>query len=62
MRVIKSSIKRALYALGLSQKTITHLGFSYTRGKRNVRIGVFVGRVFGQRVCRQILIGGGATR
>ena len=53
MRVIKSSIKRALYALGLSQKTITHLGFSYTRGKRNVRIGVFVGR--------QILIGGGAT-
>ncbi|WP_170235133.1 hypothetical protein [Helicobacter canis] len=58
MRVIKSSIKRALYALGLSQKTITHLGFSYTRGKRNVRIGVFVV----QRVCRQILIGGGATR
>lgn len=57
MRVIKSSIKRALYALGLSQKTITHLGFSYTRGKRNVRIGVFVV----QRVCRQILIGGGAT-
>ena len=51
MRVIKSSIKRALYALGLSQKTIAHLGFSYTRGKRNVRIGVFVGR--------QILIGGG---
>lgn len=57
MRVIKSSIKRALYALGLSQKTITHLGFSYTRGKRNVRIGIFVV----QRVCRQILIGGGAT-
>lgn len=56
MRVIKSSIKRALYALGLSQKTITHLGFSYTRGKRNVRIGVFVV----QRVCRQMLIGGGA--
>lgn len=55
MRVIKSSIKRALYALGLSQKTITHLGFSYTRGKRNVRIGVFVV----QRACRKILIGGG---
>lgn len=56
MRVIKSTIKRALLALGFSQKTITHLGFSYARGKRNVRIGVFVA----QRVCRQILIGGGA--
>ena len=56
MRSIKSTIKRALLALGFSQKTITHLGFSYARGKRNVRIGVFVV----QRVCRQILIGGGA--
>ncbi len=58
MRSIKSTIKRALLALGLSQKTITHLGFAYARGKRNVRIGLFVGR----RACRQILIGGGATR
>ena len=57
MRSIKSTIKRALLALGFSQKTITHLGFSYARGKRNVRIGVFVV----QRVCRQILIGGGGN-
>ena len=58
MRSIKSTIKRALLALGFSQKTITHLGFSYARGKRNVRIGVFVV----QRVCRQILIGGGQSK
>lgn len=55
MHPIKSSIKRLLLALGLSQKTIAHLGFAYARGKRNVRIGLFVA----QRACRQILIGGG---
>lgn len=56
MRSIKSSMKRALFALGFSQKSITHASFAYARGKRNVRIGLFVV----QRACRQILIGGGA--
>ena len=55
MRAIKFSIKRALCALGFSQKTITHLSFSYTRGKRNARIALFLI----QTMCRQNLIGGG---
>ncbi|MDL0081245.1 hypothetical protein NYG90_00875 [Helicobacter sp. XJK30-2] len=53
MHPIKSSIKRLLLALGLSQKTITHLGFAYARGKRNVSIVRFV--------VGRILVGGGAT-
>ncbi len=51
MHPIKSSIKRLLLALGLSQKTITHLGFAYARGKRNVSIVRFV--------VGRILVGGG---